>query len=452
MTSGKILQKAATQWLPAVAVMAVILHYALFIYWHAVNIPYADDLYDVLQVLTGAVQSNDLQQTFHLLFAQYFNHRTLSNRLIYYLALLKTGEVNFRTTLFLANLVLPLLLVLFYLTIRHQTHRWLVLLSAALILFGLRTHELSLWTAPMDDMFVYAYGFASLICLRKVGLARFLAALVFASLGTFTLANGQFIWLVGFGSLLHQSLILRRASMLYALGWLLSAVIILIVWRMGFEAGYTVPNMLQILLATPLHPITYFFTLMGNAVSGSSILLAASAGCVMLCVISYSTVRRFRQENLTLELFAWYLVFSLLAVTFGRAVMTELEYALSSRYALPSELLLITIIAGLAYHLPARRQNLITYSMIVLICAVSWGTSFQTYRPILQHMLEKRVASYNRGIYWAYGAPKEETRSIVATAVSLGIYNPPTLPHPQPNIAPSSNKEKRPSSLRKTEK
>ena len=124
-----------------------------------------------------------------LLFAQYFNHRTLSNRLIYYVMLLATGEVNFRTTVFLANLALPLLLMLLYLTIRHQTYRWLVLLSAALLLFGLRTYELSLWTSPMDDMFVYVYGFASLICLRKVGLARFLAALVFASLGAFTLAN-----------------------------------------------------------------------------------------------------------------------------------------------------------------------------------------------------------------------------------------------------------------------
>jgi len=226
MPPGKLLKSVVTQWVPAAGVAAVMLHYALFIYWHALNIPYADDIFDVLQVLNGTVQSNDVQETFGLLFAQYFNHRTLSNRLIYYLMLLATGEVNFRTTLFLANLALPLLLMLLYLTIRHQTYRWLVLLSAALILFGLRTHELSFWTAPMDDMFVYVYGFASLICLRKIGLVRFLAALVFASLGTFTLANGQFIWLVGFGCLLHQSLILRRTSLIYAFGWLPSAAVI----------------------------------------------------------------------------------------------------------------------------------------------------------------------------------------------------------------------------------
>jgi hypothetical protein len=278
--------------------------------------------------------------------------------------------------------------------------------------------------------------------LRKVRLVRFVAALIFASLGTFTLANGQLIWLVGFGSLLHQSLILRRTSLIYAFGWLLSALVILIVWHIGFEEGYTVPNILQALLSAPLHPITYFLTLMGNAVSGSSVLLAASAGGVMLCVVSYSSVRRFSQEDLTLEFYAWYLILSLLAVTFGRAVLTEVEYALSSRYALPSVLLLMTIIAGLAYHLPARRQNLITYSIILLMCALYWGSSFNTYQPSLQQMLEKRVVGYNRGVYWALGATKNETRSIVTTAVSLGIYNPPARPHPQPNVAPSVKQEK----------
>ena len=450
--SGKIQDKLVTQWVPAVGVVAVVIHYALFLYRHAVNIPYADDIFDVLQVLTGAVQSNDLQQTFALLFAQYFNHRTLSNRLIYYVMLLTTGEVNFRTTVFLANLALPLLLMLLYLTIRHQTHRWLVLLSAALILFGLRTYELSLWTSPMDDMFVYVYGFASLICLRKVGLMRFLAALVFASLCAFTLASGQLIWLVGFGSLLYQSLVLRRTSLVYALCWILSAVIVLIVWHMGFETGYTIPDILTILLTTPLHPIAYFFTLLGNAFSGSSVLSAASAGCVMLCVVSYSSVRRFGQEDLTLEFFAWYLVFSLLAVTFGRAAMTEVEYALSSRYALPSELLVITIIAGLGYHLPTRRQNLITYLIILFMCAFYWGSSFQTYRPSLQQMLEKRVVSYNRGVYWAYGASKKETSSIVTTAVSLGIYRAPARPPPQPDIAPSSKPKASPPKLESLEK
>lgn len=436
--SGKILEKAVILWVPVAGLAAVLLHHALFLYWHAVNIPYADDIFDMLGVLSATVQSNDPSQTFGLLYAQYFNHRTLSNRLIHYLVLLVTGEVNFRTTVFLANLVLPLLLLLLFLTIRQQTYRWWILLSAALILFGLRTYELTLWTAPMDDMYVYVYAFAALICLRQARWVRFAAAVVFASLATFTLANGQLIWLVGLISLLHRSLVLRRATLIYVYGWLLSAGIVLSLWHLGFDKGYSASTVLGMLLKAPLHPIAYFLSLMGNAVSGSSTLVATSVGCGLLFLIGYSSVRRFREEDLTLEFFAWFIVLSLLTITFGRAPLTAIEYALSSRYALPSSLLLILVVAALAHHVSLRWQNMGTYFVIFLLCALHYGASFQTYRPALQHMLEKRVASYNRGKYWAFGSSHQETTAVVMTAVADGIYTEPPRPHPLPSIAPSS--------------
>ena len=143
----KIPAKILTQWVPAFGIVGVMLYYALFLYRHALNIPYNDDIFDVLTVLNRIVQSNDLKHTIAVLFEQHLDHRNLSPRLVYYLLLLINGEVNFRTLVFFANLAIPLLLMLFYLAIRHQPRPLLVIFPAALILFSLRAYELifGLW-------------------------------------------------------------------------------------------------------------------------------------------------------------------------------------------------------------------------------------------------------------------------------------------------------------------
>ncbi len=437
---SKIPERVWTRWAPALGILGVMLCYALFLYRHAINIPYADDIFDILQLLINVVKSTDFTHTFKLLFAQHNEHRTLSSRLVYYLLLIVAGEINFRTLIFLANLAIPLMLLLFWLSIRHHRYALLILLPVALVLFQPRFYELSFWSmAGFAYMFVYLYAFASLSCLREVGLIRFLAAVVFASLGTFTLASGQLIWLVGFASLLHQALVVRRISLAYPVCWMCCAALILLAWRIGYETQNTMDFIWNGLLEQPRHYAAYFLVLLGNALSESSVALAVSAGGVMLIIAGYTSVRSIPRNDISLELYAGYIVLSIVVTTLGRASATSLEFALMSHYSLPSVLLLATTIAMLGSRLPASGQKMSVYAVAILLTAAYWVSSFQVHTVRLQQVLERTVKNYNQNTYWAFAKSTVETNAIVSEAIAMGIYKPPPRPYPMPDVAPAAS-------------
>ncbi len=147
-------------------------------------------------------------------FRQYNDHRTNASRLLVYGAYLVQGEVNFRTLTFLANLALPLILLLFYLSVRGEEYRWVFLLVSALLLLNLRSYTIVLWSQPAFAYYcVIFYAFACLFTLHKVTLPKFVLAAVLCTLATFTYASGQIVWLLGLASLLHQCLVTRRRSL-----------------------------------------------------------------------------------------------------------------------------------------------------------------------------------------------------------------------------------------------
>ena len=88
----------ATSWqAAALYITAVIAYYGWFLYQQAMNIPMADDITDVLGVISGILQARDGDTVLALLFEQHNDHRTLSSRLVFYAIYLVEGEVNFRT-------------------------------------------------------------------------------------------------------------------------------------------------------------------------------------------------------------------------------------------------------------------------------------------------------------------------------------------------------------------
>lgn len=427
-----------TQWIAACGILGAIAWYGVFLYRHVLNVPYQDDIFDVLQVLTQVLQSTGMQQTFGILFDNYNEHRTLASRLVYYLVYLITGEINFRTLVFLCNLSLVAQLVILYLALgkRHQS-LWL-LLPAALILLQPRAYSLySISMGAFAYMFVYLYGFASLLCLRDVKVPRFLAAIAFAILGTFTLASGQLIWLVGLASLLQQALLQRRCSLAYALCWLLCAVSVLVIWRMGYETTNTLTNVFSAMLDSPLHHLTFIFTLMGAAVTNTSVWFASATGCLLFAAVIYWSFRIRSSEDISLELFAWYVVLTMAAITVGRALVVTPDYALESRLSFPSELLLAIVVLMCVSRISNPRRQLQILAIAVLFAGIYWMASFRIYPAYMQQEFEDRVADYNAGNFWVIYFPVEETNSIVAEAIALGIYRAPARPLPRPDIAPA---------------
>ena len=423
----------AGRWLPVLLIAVVVCYYFSFLYQYALNVPFADDIYDVLQVLTGVVNAPDAGTRFDILYAQHNDHRTLASRLVYALTFLVTGEINFRTLTFLANLALPLLLVLLYLATPMNKPRSFIILPAALILFQLRAYGITLWSmAAFAYFYVFLYGFASLHFLHEVNPRRFAVACVFATLATFTLASGQTVWLVGLASLLHQVLLRRSVSWRYVLGWIVVAAGILTAWRAGLETPNTLWAMLQQFFITPGHHVLYTLTLLGSAVSENSVPLSAATGALMLVTVLICSVRSCTRQDPRLELYCWFIILSVAAMVLGRAHFTTVDYALSSRYSFPSVLLLAAFWVTMAARVQFRsRGPLLAACGLAAIYSVS---SYALYSEALQPQMEKRVTNFNKGKYWSWPRPMKETNAIVLESVSIGIYNPPAKPLPKPDI------------------
>ncbi|MEH6582662.1 MAG: hypothetical protein V7754_12055 [Halioglobus sp.] len=422
-------------WLPVTGVALATAMYGFFLWRYAMNIPFADDILDVLQVIVGITQSDDAGSTLALLFEQHNDHRTMSSRLLYYLAFVVEGEVDFRTLTFMANMALPLILILLYLAVRDHPYPWLLLLPAAFVLFQLRAYGITFWSmAAFAYCYVYLYGYAALSCLRNVTALRFLLAIACATLATFSLASGQIVWVIGLLSLLHQVLVLKRVSWVYVVLWALATIVVMVLWRYGLETPNSMVQVLALFLETPWHHLCYFLTLLGSAVSATSVEASAAVALLLLSGLCYSSLRHYRDDNIQLELFAWYIVLSTLAMMLGRAPYSTLEYALSSRYSFPSILMVATMTVMLLYRSGLRLSK---WQAIPALCACLYCLwSYQTYSVALQPHVDKRVKNFNKKNYWVYGHPTKEMNAIANRAIALDVYYPPARPYSSPEIKP----------------
>ncbi|MFT4823411.1 MAG: hypothetical protein ACJAUG_000083 [Halioglobus sp.] len=413
--------------------LAVAGFYFFYVYQHALNVPLADDIYDVLQPLVRVSDSEHAAAAFAALYEQHTDHRTIASRFIYGAVYLATGEVNFRTLNFLANLALPLLLFALYLMSSGTPKRLLILLPAALVLLQLRAYGITFWAmASFAYFYVFAYGFFCLLLLQDTNKGRFSAAVLLAILSSLTLASGQMVWLVGLASLAQQSLIRRSLPSAYLLWWLLLTIAVLILWRAGLDDRIPLTTLLGNFFNAPGHYLLYTLTLLGCAVSESSVAAAASVGGAMLVILSACTVIRWREADLRLEMCCWFIVLSVMTMVLGRG-FASVDYGLSSRYSFPSVLLLSSIWVLLSLRLRIHRwPALLPAIVLALVYNVH---SFTVYSLALQPYMERRVEDFNKGRYRAWSYPVAQSNRIVTDAIELGIYTPPLRPLAAASVA-----------------
>ncbi len=423
-------------WLPALLILAALLAYFRFVITHAIDVPFADDIYDVLQVLVGFEEAETLSQRVSLLFAQHNDHRTMATRALYLGIYKLTGEVDFRLLVVAANLALPAFLGLFFLAVRERQDRLVLVAVAALLLLNLRCYGITLWSmAAFAYFYVFLYGFLAIFALHRGSLGGLLLAAVFATLSTFTLASGQLTWVLGAACLLHQACVTRRIPGWRLVLWLGLGALALALWRYQLQTPNTPLAVLEHLAEFPGHYVLYTLTLLGSFVSETSVAFAATAGAALLCMLTLASLRCYRSGDLRLALCGWLVALSACAVVLGRAHFTTVDYALSSRYGFPSVLMAAT--TWLAFATQLRRAVLPLSLAATALAGWFCISSYQSHLAALEPHMAKQVQRFNRGVFWAYGKPLKESQAIVKRAVELGIYSPPERPLRLPGDAPA---------------
>ncbi len=423
------LTKLFLLWLPLIALSGTIGFYYWFLHTYAINVPWHDDIIDLLQFVLKAQHTANGVDWMALLHEPYNDHRTGATRLLVYAVYFLENEINFRTLTFIANLGYPLLLLLFYIALRRDPYCLTLLLVAALLLFNLRFYKLTLHAqASFAYLYVYVYAFAGLFALHRVTPARFVLAVAFCAMSTFTLASGKIVWLLGFASLLHQCYVLKNRTYYYPVLWLVITVALVVVWQVGFEKLiYAENDKLQLSDKIWLH-ISFFLVMLGSAVSNSSTTLAAIVGVLVSVALFVQSALSIRHPDIRLLLCCWFAFFSAAATALGRAVTLPLEQILIERYGLHSLLLICCLVLFSLPRLKPYRSLLVcaTVALAGMYCV----SSYIRYEEPLQSLMQTRYEYFNNHEYRQIFRKPEETNAVVREAISEGVYYPPCRPLP----------------------
>lgn len=430
-------------WLPCIAFCVAILHFFWFLNSHASNIPFQDDIPDLLLFVTQVEKADSIWIALEAGFRQYNDHRVGATRLLVYGIYLVEGDLNFRTLTLVANLALPLLLLLFYIAVSDNKFRWIYLLIVSLLLLNLKIKSLLFMSqAAFAYFWVFLYAFATIFTLHKITLPKFLLAAIFCTLSSFTLASGQLAWLLGLASLVHQALLSKPRSFRYPLAWLMIATATLLLWYLGFVSDTTKspsPEMLAVLTDyvgnAPLSEkvpryISFFFAITGSALVDSSALWASMFGFAMLALLLYFSFTSWRQGDIRLLLCCWFAVGSLAALTAGRALMISPESILQARYNFFAAMLLCPLTLLVLTRFTLFRTHA---AYIVIALSLSYNVShWRQPQESLFTALNALYSAFNRDFYPVTNR-SGKAKIIVHEAIANKIYYPPCKPYPACN-------------------
>jgi hypothetical protein len=293
------------------------------------NIAYADEFEVVLEYLTRLSAGLSIREFLEQLFAVQNEHRLLTSRLMMTSHYLLTGTVNFTVIGIIGNLFLLTLCALLLLQAKAAGPRLRLAVVLALVLFQNQHYENFFWGGSSIDHFhiilLAAAAFVALLARTRLGLE---GGLLFALLGTFTLAHGLVIWPVG-------AVLLAADRRFRALAvWCGVAAVAGTGYLTGFffNPGHHIEAALEF-----SRVLLYWLVLLGSTPALGNVTVAPWLGAGLMAIVAVLARRRiWERERLTAALVA-FCILSLALIAVGRTGMwTDINRPLPSRYGILS--------------------------------------------------------------------------------------------------------------------
>ena len=378
----------------------------LYVYSFGVNVVFGDEW--AIVTLFQKLYSRTLGITD--LWALHGDHRILFPRI----ALLTLGIItNFNSvaamylTLTCFLLTLIGLLSVFKDNVVKASSSLFLFVPVAFMMFSFRQYENMLSGFQVAFGFVQAFSVLALCLLYlsrydRIRKFAFPAALAGATLGSFSAAQGLFMWPVGLLQLLIGP-IERPAKKIMIGVWCSVGLVEWIVYFIGFERAER-NSPLSYVLGDPIGVIDYFLTLQGSTLLGQ-LDIAFFGGLLLVCLAIASLFLVYRYGNLR-EYSFWIslLLFSLFVLTsiaLGRSG-NGAEQALQSKYA---SFAVLTVVA--------------TYAILVKLVLERWSYFTTGALSILSLLILISIPlCYLQGIYGAgkrLKAEREKTAFILST-------------------------------------
>jgi hypothetical protein len=408
----------SVQWLFLVVSSIV---YLVLTYRLSSPAPYLDDYEALLGFMVSVENESSWTGKIQRLFQQHNEHRIIIPRLIVWVQYLVTGELNFRTTILMANIFLVgivFLLNRFFLSGKF----WGIGIASVLLLMNYLHYENYQWAlAGLQNYGVMLLALMSLVCCKK---KKYTWMFVFAIMAALCSSSG--ILLLGCYAIYF---IFRKTYTPVFVCLFLMVLFYVTFYAFNYKPVHQHPGSLYI-INHPAEFLSYYFALLASYTAPIFRLLPKNAiafGLIMFVLNIYGMIRVFLLDKKNILLYtSLFLNAVLLAIAYTRFNF-GLDQAFASRYAVFSTVYFLISFSMLLYNRNWKMvlsRHLLSMTMILFSLFISYYACY-LYKPYVksvQDHLFNTICSYKKGEnpdlpYIGYKDPHK----ILQEAEALGI-------------------------------
>jgi hypothetical protein len=331
------------------SILTPVLLYWWGVFTYSINIGLYDDstLFSMLSTLDEA---EGLQEKAAILFGQSSGHRNVTVKIVAWLLVLLTGEIDFKLASILGSLSLAFLLILFYRVFPVTQYKVLYFIPVIPFVLSLNNWGLVIRPIyPLSNYYTLVYAGFALWFLCKPGNLFFVFALLLSFMATFNMAAGMLIFVPG------QLYLIAQRDIKRGLVWFLFGTACTLYYLDGINFGGFASFMVEGSM-TPLNYIGFYLTFLGSSLSRGRTIVAIPTGLVGVIWFIYLTRKQYYFNNPVVYFLMLFVLIVGLAVAYGRTEF-GVGAALSLRYQLSSVVFMallylsaVEILGGESHH------------------------------------------------------------------------------------------------------
>ena len=405
--------------LKKLAILAAASLPVLFFFWYAYHFstpfPNEDDIPAILSFINQAFPFTP--EAGRLLFVPFREHVILPAKLIAYLQVAVTGQMDLKMMIFLGNLFWVRILWLLYRLSQEAKLPTLYFLPVPFLLFQVQFSETALWPMALWSNLIVvwlAVESFNLLISEKKEFWRFGLAFFLGLTATFSNGNGLLVLLIGFGVLLFQRAAPKRLVL-----WGTASVLVILAYQWAKSLG--IPDTFYGVQKNPLKWLLGSMIFVGNYgdfISGSLKKVALGLGFVLTAALvvinlgqwkkpSYGTSFHFR-----MLVFFFFILATAGGVSILRTEPVGLDAMYLGRYRHYSALAVALVyLSSMVYLYPKRHANWLfagTMAASLVVGAFSyyrdWG---YRYMDNQRFFTDAYNMQHNNALYLEMPAPQE---------------------------------------------
>lgn len=432
-------------YLSLIAILLPVLAYGSLLAAFTLDLPKSDDYGDSLRTLININNANQLSEKWQILFKQHNEHHTLFNRLSYLLSLTLFNKLDYTFLILLGNFSVLLLALTYLKSIKNDTANYLFALPVVYLVLQPSAYDSMFWAmAALSNYTVMLWAALCCFFLGKNSYSGLSASMIFATLATFTQANGLLTLPLGAAFLLYAALKNTDNHARWRLIiWLVCSTMI----AACFLWDYQVRDLNKLPVegesakqafrtgSSFIAIAHWYFALLGSSLSFGNANIASIIGLGATALTCFLSIKGLFKNQTIIFIYLIFVFSSIMMAAVGRSVFIDIQWSQSPRYTFYSSQVMALLAGICVLNLSCAHKGKTGYTQLcAIIITGSIIISISSYAINIEKIQKQQFRAL--AAMWIWNTKKKE--GLLAPLVSnpgetleqagrLNLYHPPAI-------------------------